>query len=117
MANWASEGMALGVKEGDAEKVNLWFDRLSQNVKNAKLDMHGYAQIAAEAFNGIKWDEAFKKGGDDLNNMVNDYVRSMQKFGAANSDIAKGAALLKNGFKSINDIPKEIGRAHVCSSH
>lgn len=54
MANWASEGMALGVKEGDAEKVNLWFDRLSQNVKNAKLDMHGYAQIAAEAFNGIK---------------------------------------------------------------
>ena len=111
MANWASEGMALGVKEGDAEKVNLWFDRLSQNVKNAKLDMHGYAQIAAEAFNGIKWDEAFKKGGDDLNNMVNDYVRSMQKFGAANSDIAKGAALLKNGFKSINDIPKDNKKA------
>ena len=111
MANWASEGMALGVKEGDAEKVNLWFDRLSQNVKNAKLDMHDYAQIAAEAFNGIKWDEAFKKGGDDLNNMVNDYVRSMQKFGAANSDIAKGAALLKNGFKSINDIPKDNKKA------
>lgn len=111
MANWASEGMALGVKEGDAEKVNLWFDRLSQNVKNAKLNMHDYAQIAAEAFNGIKWDEAFKKGGDDLNNMVNDYVRSMQKFGAANSDIAKGAALLKNGFKSINDIPKDNKKA------
>lgn len=111
MANWASEGMALGVKEGDAEKVNLWFDRLSQNVKNAKLDMHDYAQIAAESFNGIKWDEAFKKGGDDLNNMVNDYVRSMQKFGAANSDIAKGAALLKNGFKSINDIPKDNKKA------
>ena len=111
MANWASEGMALGVKEGDAEKVNLWFDRLSQNVKNAKLDMHDYAQIAAEAFNGIKWDEAFKKGGDDLNNMVNDYIRSMQKFGAANSEVAKGAALLKNGFKSINDIPKDNKKA------
>ena len=43
--------------------------------------------------------------------MVNDYVRSMQKFGAANSDIAKGAALLKNGFKSINDIPKDNKKA------
>ena len=111
LANQQSELLAQAVKENDVQAVENHFNKISESVKRAGLDMHGYAQIAAEAFNGIKWDEAFKKGGDDLNNMVNDYVRSMQKFGAANSDIAKGAALLKNGFKSINDIPKDNKKA------
>ena len=111
LANQQSELLAQAVKENDVQAVENHFNKISESVKRAGLDMHGYAQIAAEAFNGIKWDEAFKKGGDDLNNMVNDYVRSMQKFGAANSDIAKGAALLKNGFKSINDIPKDKKKA------
>ncbi len=111
LANQQSELLAQAVKDNDVQAVENHFNKISESVKRAGLDMHGYAQIAAEAFNGIKWDEAFKKGGDDLNNMVNDYVRSMQKFGAANSDIAKGAALLKNGFKSINDIPKDNKKA------
>ena len=111
LANQQSELLAQAVKDNDVQAVENHFNKISESVKRAGLDMHGYAQIAAEAFNGIKWDEAFKKGGDDLNNMVNEYVRSMQKFGAANSDIAKGAALLKNGFKSINDIPKDNKKA------
>ncbi len=111
MANWASGGISMAVQAGDAKEVSEWFDALADAVNRAKLNMHDYAQIAAESFNGITWDEAFKKGGDDLNNMVNDYIRSMQKFGAANSEVAKGAALLKNGFKSINDIPKDNKKA------
>nr|DAV62569.1 MAG TPA: minor tail protein [Caudoviricetes sp.] len=111
MANWASEGISMAVQAGDTKEVSEWFDALADAVNRAKLNMHDYAQIAAESFNGITWDEAFKKGGDDLNNMVNDYIRSMQKFGAANSEVAKGAALLKNGFKSINDIPKDNKKA------
>ena len=111
MANWASDGISMAVQAGDTKEVSEWFDALADAVNRAKLNMHDYAQIAAESFNGITWDEAFKKGGDDLNNMVNDYIRSMQKFGAANSEVAKGAALLKNGFKSINDIPKDNKKA------
>lgn len=111
MANWASDGISMAVQAGDTKEVSEWFDALADAVNRAKLNMHDYAQIAAESFNGITWDEAFKNGGDDLNNMVNDYIRSMQKFGAANSEVAKGAALLKNGFKSINDIPKDNKKA------
>lgn len=111
MANWASEGIGMAVQAGDAKETNEWFGALADTINRAKLNMHDYAQVAAEAFNGVSWNDAWTNGGDALNNMVNDYIRSMQKFGAANSDIARGAASLKNGFKSISDIPKDNKKA------
>lgn len=111
MANWASEGIKIAVQAGDAEEANEWFNELSETIGRAKLNMHDYAQVAAEAFNGISWKAAWEKGGDAINNMVDDYIRSMQKFGAESGEIAKGAALLKNGFRSIGDIPKDNKQA------
>lgn len=118
MANWASEGISMAVQAGDAEEeANEWFDALADTINRAKLNMHDYAQVAAEAFNGVSWNDAWANGGDALNNMVNDYIRSMQKFGAANIDIARGAASLKNGFKSISDIPKDNKQAFEAVSN
>ena len=117
MANWASEGIGMAVQAGDAEEANEWFGALADTINRAKLNMHDYAQVAAEAFNGVSWNDAWTSGGDALNNMVNDYIRSMQKFGAANSDIARGAASLKNGFKSISDIPKDNKQAFEAVSN
>ncbi len=117
MANWASEGISMAVQAGDAKETNEWFDALADTINRAKLNMHDYAQVAAEAFNGVSWNDAWMNGGDALNNMVNDYIRSMQKFGAANSDIARGAASLKNGFKSISDIPKDNKQAFEAVSN
>ena len=117
MANWASEGIGMAVQAGDAEEANEWFGALADTINRAKLNMHDYAQVAAEAFNGVSWNDAWANGGDALNNMVNDYIRSMQKFGAANIDIARGAASLKNGFKSISDIPKDNKQAFEAVSN
>lgn len=111
MANWASEGLSMAIQSGDAQEADYWFGRLAGTVERAKLNMHDYAQIAAESFNGISWSEAWERGGDALDNMVSDYIRSMQRFGASAREISVDAALLKNGFKSVGDIPKDNKQA------
>ena len=49
------------------------------------------------------WEKAANGDGTELNNIINDYVHSMQKFGAYSGDIATNAALLQNGFKTVKE--------------
>lgn len=108
MANWASEGISMAVQAGDTKEVSEWFDALADAVNRAKLNMHDYAQIAAESFNGITWDEAFKKGGNDLNNMVNDYIRSMQKFEARMEVYKARQAALDDELEKFKDSIEDL---------
>ena len=107
LANQNVEMIELSALEGDAEQVQKSLESMGVLIKNAGLDMSGYAQAASEAMNGIKLDEAIKKAwegdGVTLNNIIGDYIESMNAFGASAEETAVGAALLKNGFRSIGE--------------
>ncbi len=107
LANQNVEMIELSALEGDAEQVQKSLESMGLLIKNAGLDMSGYAQAASEAMNGIKLDEAFSVGGEALDNVVNNYVQAMQAFGASAEETAVGAALLKNGFRSIGEAVKK----------
>ena len=81
---------------------------MKEFISAGKLDMNSYAQAAALAMNGVDnlesaWEKAANGDGTELNNIINDYVHSMQKFGAYSGDIATNAALLQNGFKTVKE--------------
>lgn len=111
LANQNVEMIELSALEGDAEQVQKSLESMGLLIKNAGLDMSGYAQAASEAMNGIKLDEAIKKAwegdGVALNNIIGDYIESMNAFGASAEETAVGAALLKNGFTSIGEAVKK----------
>ena len=48
-------------------------------------------------------DDVWQAGGDTLNNFISNYTADMQKFGASSNEIATKAALLQNGFRSIQE--------------
>ena len=117
MANWDTELLGIAALEGDAETVNQILPRMGKTIRDAGLDMHGYAIAAAEAMNGqdsLKkaWESAGKGDGTALTNIINDYVRASKEFGASAQQTATGAALLKNGFKSVSEAA-EAGKLDV----
>lgn len=102
MANWSNELLGMGAKQGNSQMVEENLKRMGQLIRNAGLDMAGYAQAAALAMNGLdSLNTAWEKGGDTLNGVVNDYIRAMNEFGASAQDTAVGAALIQNGFADI----------------
>ncbi len=103
IANWETEIIDSAVKSGDSEQVQQALSDMGEVIRDANLDMQGYAQAAAQAMNGISIDDAWAQGGEGLVNFVNDYVRAMQEFGASAQETATGAALIRNGFRTIDE--------------
>ncbi len=102
MANWSNELLGMGAKQGNSQMVEENLKRMGQLIRNAGLDMAGYAQAAALAMNGVdSLNTAWEKGGDTLNGVVNDYIRAMNEFGASAQDTTVGAALIQNGFTDV----------------
>lgn len=102
MANWSNELLGMGAKQGNSQMVEENLKRMGQLIRNAGLDMAGYAQAAALAMNGVdSLNTAWEKGGDTLNGVVNDYIRAMNEFGASAQDTTIGAALIQNGFTDV----------------
>ena len=93
----------LEIENGETEKG---LNDMALAIKKAGLSATEYAQKAALAKTGVDslstaWRQAAEGNGTALNNVVNEYINSMQKFGASAQDTAVGAALIKNGFNSI----------------
>ncbi len=103
MANWQTELIGTAVSDGNFSEVETHLKDMGELIRNAELDMSGYAIAAAQAMNGIDFSQAVQKGGADLEAFTADYVRAMKTFGAAGEQTAVGAALIKNGFKTVKD--------------
>ncbi|MCI5891838.1 MAG: phage tail tape measure protein [Clostridiales bacterium] len=103
-ANKELELLNMNSLEGNAQASQENLDKIANAIKRCgdELDKNGYAQAASLAMNGISsLEDAWNAGGQTLENVVNDYITSSQKFGASAEQTAVGAALIKNGFKDI----------------
>ncbi len=108
LSNMELELLKMSVANKDKESVEKSLSDMKEFISAGKLDMNSYAQAAALAMNGVDnlesaWEKAANGDGTELNNIINDYVHSMQKFGAYSGDIATNAALLQNGFKTVKE--------------
>lgn len=108
LSNMELELLKMSVANKDNESVEKSLSDMKEFISAGKLDMNSYAQAAALAMNGVDnlesaWEKAANGDGTKLNNIINDYVHSMQKFGAYSGDIATNAALLQNGFKTVKE--------------
>lgn len=108
LSNMELELLKIAVANKDNESVEKSLSDMKEFISAGKLDMNSYAQAAALAMNGVDnlesaWEKAANGDGTELNNIINDYVHSMQKFGAYSGDIATNAALLQNGFKNVKE--------------
>lgn len=108
LSNMELELLKMSVANKDNESVEKSLSDMKEFISAGKLDMNSYAQAAALAMNGFDnlesaWEKAANGDGTELNNIINDYVHSMQKFGAYSGDIATNAALLQNGFKTVKE--------------
>lgn len=108
LSNMELELLKMSVANKDNESVEKSLSDMKEFISAGKLDMNSYAQAAALAMNGVDnlesaWEKAANGDGTELNNKINDYVHSMQKFGAYSGDIATNAALLQNGFKTVKE--------------
>lgn len=108
LSNMELELLKMSVANKDNESVEKSLSDIKEFISAGKLDMNSYAQAAALAMNGVDnlesaWEKAANGDGTELNNIINDYVHSMQKFGAYSGDIATNAALLQNGFKTVKE--------------
>ena len=108
LSNMELELLKMSVANKDNESVEKSLSDMKEFISAGKLDMNSYAQAAALAMNGVDnlesaWEKAANGDGTELNNIINDYVHSMQKFGAYSGDIATNAALLQNGFKTVKE--------------
>lgn len=93
----------LEIENGETEKG---LNDMALAIKKAGLSATEYAQKAALAKTGVDslstaWRQAAEGNGTALNNVVNEYINSMQKFGASAQDTAVGAALIQNGFTDV----------------
>ena len=108
LSNMELELLKMSVANKDNESVEKSLSDMKEFISAGKLDMNSYAQAAALAMNGVDnlesaWEKAANGDGTELNNIINDYVHSMQKFGAYSGDISTNAALLQNGFKTVKE--------------
>lgn len=108
LSNMELELLKMSVANKDNESVEKSLSDMKEFISAGKLGMNSYAQAAALAMNGVDnlesaWEKAANGDGTELNNIINDYVHSMQKFGAYSGDIATNAALLQNGFKTVKE--------------
>ena len=108
LSNMELELLKMSVANKDNESVEKSLSDMKEFISAGKLDMNSYAHAAALAMNGVDnlesaWEKAANGDGTELNNIINDYVHSMQKFGAYSGDIATNAALLQNGFKTVKE--------------
>lgn len=108
LSNMELELLKMSVANKDNESVEKSLSDMKEFISAGKLDMNSYAQAAALAMNGVDnlesaWEKAANGDGTELNNIINDYVHSMQKFGAYSGDIATNATLLQNGFKTVKE--------------
>lgn len=108
LSNMELELLKMSVANKDNESVEKSLSDMKEFISAGKLDMNSYAQAASLAMNGVDnlesaWEKAANGDGTELNNIINDYVHSMQKFGAYSGDIATNAALLQNGFKTVKE--------------
>lgn len=108
LSNMELELLKMSVANKDNESVEKSLSDMKEFISAGKLDMNSYAQAAALTMNGVDnlesaWEKAANGDGTELNNIINDYVHSMQKFGAYSGDIATNATLLQNGFKTVKE--------------
>ncbi len=110
LANQQSEMLGMAVAEGNTDAVQEHFEKISECVKNAKLDMSGYAQVVSEKLNGITLNDSVKKAiegdGTAINNFINDYISAMKKFGASPQQMAKG---LDDVSQKITETARQLG--------
>ncbi len=98
--SWQNAGL-LEMEFGDTEQG---LEHITTAVKNADLSMSDWCDNGGSRSNGqSSLDDVWQAGGDTLNNFISNYTADMQKFGASSNEIATKAALLQNGFRSIQE--------------
>lgn len=92
-------------KAGASDKdLGNYIRGIKSLVDDNLISMDEYAKKLALAKSGQESvDKIYKQGGDALNNFANDYVRSMKEFGASAEETYTGAALIRQGFHSIEE--------------
>lgn len=113
-ADTYSELLKTDTANQDGEKVQKDLEEMSYAVQKAGLDLDEYAKKAALAMNGVDsldtaWQQAANGDGRALDGIVNDYIRSMKEFGATAEEAGIGGALIKEGFKSLNEAASSEG--------
>ena len=83
LSNMELELLKMSVANKDNESVEKSLSDMKEFISAGKLDMNSYAQAAALAMNGVDnlesaWEKAANGDGTELNNIINDYVHSMQ---------------------------------------
>lgn len=108
IANWQTELLRRAAGDGDADGVQQALAGIGEMVRNADLDLRGYAEATALAMNGVAsleqaWKEAANGDSTALDGIVADYLRASREFGASAQQSAVGAALIQSGFRSIEE--------------
>ncbi len=108
LANWETEIMRMAALDQDGERITQSLQDMKFFIKSGELDLEGYAQATALAMNGVDsletaWSQAANGDGTALNGIVTDYIRAMNEFGATTQEAATGAALIQNGFRTIEE--------------
>lgn len=108
LANYETELIKISALNQDGAGIEQSLKDMKEFIDVGKLDMNSYAQSAALAMNGIDnlstaWKQAANGDGTALNNIINDYVRSMTEFGASSAETAVGVSLLNTECTNMQD--------------
>lgn len=108
LANYETELIKISALNQDGAGIEQSLKDMKEFIDVGKLDMNSYAQSAALAMNGIDnlstaWKQAANGDGTALNNIINDYVRSMTEFGASSAETAVGVSLLNSECTNMQD--------------
>lgn len=108
LANYETELIKISALNQDGAGIEQSLKDMKEFIDVGKLDMNSYAQSAALAMNGVEnlsaaWEQAANGDGTALNNIINDYVRSMTEFGASSAETAVGVSLLNSECTNMQD--------------
>lgn len=108
LANYETQLIKISALNQDGAGIEQSLEDMKEFIEVGKLDMNSYAQSAALAMNGVEnlstaWEQAANGDGTALNNIINDYVRSMTEFGASSAETAVGVSLLNSECTNMQD--------------
>lgn len=108
LANYETELIKISALNQDGAGIEQSLKDMKEFIDVGKLDMNSYAQSVALAMNGVEnlsaaWEQAANGDGTALNNIINDYVRSMTEFGASSAETAVGVSLLNSECTNMQD--------------
>ena len=100
LANYETELIKISALNQDGAGIEQSLKDMKEFIDVGKLDMNSYAQSANLS---AAWEQAANGDGTALNNIINDYVRSMTEFGASSAETAVGVSLLNSECTNMQD--------------